>query len=115
MSKRARRPTGDLVPHPRYGTRPLFGDRVAPARLKLTREEIAHSYWGYRGSETMIYPETAVRADVSRQRFSVTPRTYDVDMLKRCRGCRRSFIFFAREQKHWYETLGFSIDADCVH
>lgn len=30
-----------------------------------------------------------------------------------CQGCRRPFLFFAAEQKHWYEELGFSIEADC--
>ncbi|PKN96854.1 MAG: hypothetical protein CVU43_18600 [Chloroflexi bacterium HGW-Chloroflexi-5] len=24
------------------------------------------------------------------------------------------FIFFAEEQKHWYEELGFGLDSDCV-
>jgi hypothetical protein len=38
-----------------------------------------------------------------------------VDTLKQCRDCSRPFIFFAREQQHWYEELGFYIDADCVH
>jgi hypothetical protein len=37
-----------------------------------------------------------------------------VDILKQCRTCKRPFIFFAREQQHWYEELGFTIDADCV-
>ena len=26
----------------------------------------------------------------------------------------RNFIFFALEQKHWFEELGFYVDADCV-
>lgn len=116
MRKRPRPRPGDLVPHPRYGTtsRPRLGDRIAPARLKLTREEIAQSYWGYRGPGVTIFPESAIAADLSRQNFSVVPRTYYVDLLRTCRGCGRPFIFFAREQKHWYETLGFFVDADCV-
>ncbi len=36
------------------------------------------------------------------------------DILKTCVDCRRHFIFYAAEQKHWYEDLGFSTAADCV-
>ena len=35
-------------------------------------------------------------------------------MLKKCRDCQRGFIFFAVEQKYWFEDLGFYVDADCV-
>ncbi len=70
------------------------------------------SFWGYNG-ET-IYPETAIPANVQKQNFSVIPRGWYVDILKKCRDCRRKFIFYAEEQRHWYEVLGFTIDADCV-
>jgi hypothetical protein len=36
------------------------------------------------------------------------------DILKTCVDCRRHFIFYAAEQKHWHEDLGFSTAADCV-
>ena len=29
--------------------------------------------------------------------------------------CHRPFIFFAKEQRYWFETLRFLVDADCVH
>ncbi|KRB88434.1 hypothetical protein ASE26_29275 [Duganella sp. Root198D2] len=35
-------------------------------------------------------------------------------MLKTCVECSRAFIFYAREQRDWYETRGFFIDVDCV-
>ena len=54
-------------------------------------------------------------ADVSRQNFALYPRVFYVDMLVRCRECQRPFLFFAKEQQHWYEGLGFYVDADCVH
>ena len=28
--------------------------------------------------------------------------------------CDRPFIFFAAEQKYWYEELGFPLESDCV-
>ena len=42
-------------------------------------------------------------------------RPYYVDMLKKCRSCRRHFIFFAAEQQYWYETLKFYIDSECIN
>jgi hypothetical protein len=52
---------------------------------------------------------TAVAADVSRQIFTTMPVTHYFDVKRVCRGCQRPFLFFADEQKHWYEELGFSI------
>ena len=42
------------------------------------------------------------------------PITHYFDVKRRCDDCDRMFIFFAREQKHWYESLQFSINADCI-
>jgi len=33
------------------------------------------------------------------------------DWKHACRSCKRSFIFTAAEQKHWYETLGFWVQS----
>ena len=97
----------NLVPHPRYGTEIQHsGTEVAP-------NVVRQSFWRYR-SET-IFPETAIAADVSKQNFSMYPRTYYVDILMNCDECKRDFIFFAKEQVHWYEELGFYVDAWCNH
>lgn len=95
-----------LVPHPRF--------RGLPPRpqLQLTEQEVRQSYWRYGNAH--IFPQTALRADLSVQRYAVFPRPYYVDMLKTCVDCARAFIFYAREQRYWYETLGFYIDVDCV-
>ena len=42
------------------------------------------------------------------------PRQYYVDIEKICAQCSRWFLFYAQEQKYWYEELQFYIDADCV-
>ncbi len=94
-----------LVPHPRFR-----GELPRP-QLKFTEQEVRGSYWRYGGAH--IFPETAIRADVSAQFYTIYPRGYYVDMLKTCRDCSRAFIFYAREQRYWYETLGLYIDADC--
>lgn len=107
MPKSTRQKLQNIVPHPRYG------DSVVPSGCKASAEQVRASFWRYR-SDT-IFPESAIRADTTRQNYTVFSRGYYVDTLKQCRTCGRSFIFFAREQQHWYEALGFFIDADCVH
>lgn len=56
-------------------------------------------------------PAGAVRGDPRRQRargaFDV-PRYFYVDRERCCVQCRALFVFAAREQKHWYEALGFN-------
>jgi len=96
----------DLVPHPRFRGKP------PRSQLKLTEPEVRGSYWRYRRAH--IFPQTAIRADLNVQRYAVYPRPYYVDMLKTCIDCGRAFIFYAREQRYWYEVLGFYIDVDCV-
>lgn len=96
----------DLVPHPRYG------GAVIASGFDVPEAVVRGSFWQYR-RET-LYAESAIPADLARQNFSTMARLYYVDLLRRCRDCGRPFIFFAREQQHWYETLGFYVDADCV-
>ena len=106
MSHGARAKLQGLVPHPRYGA------TVIPSGQGIGGDAVRESFWRY-ANET-IFPESAIRADVSRQNRSVFPRGCYVDTLKRCRKCERPFLFFALEQRHWFEVLGFWIDADCV-
>ena len=105
MAKRNRRTITGVVSHPRYGS------AVVRSGTTATPEEVRASYWQYK--EADIFPESAIAADISKQNFTTFPRAYYVDMRKTCRDCKREFIFFAREQQHWYEELGFYIDADC--
>jgi hypothetical protein len=59
-------------------------------------------------------PETVIPADLTRQNFTAVPILRYADRLLKCRNCRRPFVFFAREQKYWYEDLRFNISARCV-
>ena len=54
---------------------------------------------------------TAVRADVSRQNYSVCPRHWYVDATFKCSRCSETFCFTAVEQQRWYEELGFYVDS----
>ena len=65
-------------------------------------------------SSDCIFVSSAISADVYKQKYGVFPRRFYIDTLKQCRDCGKSFIFFALEQRHWYEALGFWIDSDCV-
>lgn len=100
----------DLVAHPR--AREMA--RRAPGRVAhLSVAEIEARVWQVRAGSAL--PGTAVFADVSRQNYPLFPRPIYVDMLKTCRTCHRPFLFYANEQRFWFETLRLPIDVDCVN
>ncbi|NRB25515.1 zinc-ribbon domain-containing protein [Shewanella sp.] len=70
------------------------------------------SHWRYSGLN--FFPETAIAADTTKQNYAIYPRSTYVDIEEECEVCGRPFIFFAQEQKHWFEELGFWIDAHCT-
>lgn len=97
-----------FVAHPRYGLRPrVTGLNPAPDTLGAV---VLH----WHSPEQVRIPHTAIAADLSRQTPATVPVTHYFDVKRQCRDCGRPFIFFAEEQKHWYEELGFVLDADCV-
>lgn len=105
VTKRTK-PKQPFVPHPRYGSESI------PSGLSIPAGQIAWGHWRY--ERDSIFPESVLRADTSKQNYSIYPREYYVDIRKQCRECERRFIFFAKEQKHWFEVLKFYVDADCV-
>jgi hypothetical protein len=123
----------EFVDHPRYGRRPkITGLNPNPTDRGVhlhwnttTHEEIVAQYeaaigkkWPYGDwssySETTRIPNTAIVADLSRQTPATIPVTHYFDLERTCLDCRRSFIFFAAEQKYWYEELGFGLESDCI-
>jgi hypothetical protein len=102
----------DYVAHPRYGQRPrLTGLHPDKSATTKPGEPFVKFHW--HSPEPVRMANTAVAADVSRQIFTTMPVTHYFDVKRVCHGCQRPFLFFADEQKHWYEELGFSIEADC--
>lgn len=101
------KPKQPIVAHPRYGAESV------PSGFCIPHDQIRSSHW--RHDLETIYPHSAIPADATKQNYSIYPRSFYVDVLKQCRLCGRRFIFFAKEQKHWFEVLQFWIDADCVH
>ena len=92
----------DFVEHPRYGRGPRF--------TMLEPKGDVYLGWHIKGR----IPKTAIKADVSKQRDATLHVTHYYDQERRCCECNRNFIFFAAEQKHWYEELQFGLDSDCV-
>lgn len=93
--------------HPVYGEVPIVpgpGATGGTGRL-----------WVYDPDFRPDLPAGAVRGDPRRQLFCCdVPRYYYVDLERTCHDCRTPFVFSAREQKHWYETLGFRLDASAT-
>jgi hypothetical protein len=98
----------DFVDHPRYGRRPKV------TGLNLDTKYGGDTFIHWHSPKDCRIPNTAIPADLSRQTPATVAVTHYFDVTRQCRDCGRSFIFFAEEQKHWYEELGFGLDSDCV-
>ena len=97
----------NYVDHPRFGRRPHVTG-LNPESDFTTGQPFLH--W----NATDRIPNTAIEADLSRQSRATVAVTHYYDVRRTCRDCGRPFIFFAQEQKHWYEELGLPLEADCV-
>ncbi|MHB8974297.1 MAG: zinc-ribbon domain containing protein [Pirellulaceae bacterium] len=124
----------DFVDHPRYGRRPnitglnpnprdchvhLHWNATTHNEIVAQFESVTGQEWPYGdlrsySSRTRRIPDTAIPADLARQTLATVPVTHYFDLERRCRDCDRPFIFFAREQKYWYEELDFGLESDCV-
>lgn len=103
----------EYVAHPRYGQGPrVTGMNPAIKYSYEAGEPIVKLHW-HSPPERRV-PNTAIEADISKQIFTTFPVTHYFDSKRTCCHCRRPFLFFAEEQRHWYEELGFSIEANCV-
>jgi hypothetical protein len=104
-SERTLERLANVVPHPRYGS------EIVPSGQAGVDDVIpAPPAW----SKDVTFPESAIPADVSKQNFTTMSHLHwYVDTLRDCRVCKRPFLFFAREQQYWYETLGFRVEATC--
>ena len=124
----------EYVQHPRYGKRPnITGLNPSPmdANVRLhwnttTFKEIVAQYefivgrkWPHGdysayARQTKRISNTAIVADTEKQSLAMVPITHYFDLERRCKDCERQFIFFAQEQKYWYEELGFGLESDCI-
>jgi hypothetical protein len=98
-----------FVVHPRYGQGPRITG-LNPENDLATGRVFLH----WHSAEGVRIPNTAIAADLSRQMPATIPVTHYFDARRQCADCRKPFIFFAEEQKYWYEELGFPLESDCV-
>lgn len=98
------------VEHPRYGRKPRYTG-LNPV-TDFDAEPYVYVHW-HSGEECRV-PNTAIAAATHLQVDATLPVTHYFDVRRKCRDCQRRFLFFAEEQKYWYETLGFGLDSDCV-
>lgn len=97
-----------FVEHPRYGR----GPRYTGLNPQTDFRGITFLHW--HSPAACRIPNTAIAADVTKQTRATVPVTHYYDVERQCQDCQRMFIFFAVEQKHWYEVLQFGLDSDCV-
>lgn len=107
MSQRRHSGPTCYVDHPRFGKNPIVSG------YQYSDQQIQRAHWRY--AELVYFRETAIPARTELQRFSIFPRAVYVDIEERCIDCGRPFLFFALEQQFWFETLGFWVDAHCIH
>lgn len=98
-------PAGSVV-HPVYGAGP------ANSGIQVTADAIRRGARLYGDEE--FFPGSVLVADTRRQNFAVYPKNYYVDVLNECLSCGAPFVFFAQEQKHWFETLRLHVATDCL-
>ena len=96
----------NYVPHPRYGSQPITSGHV------YSKDEIESAHWRY--ASLKYFPETAIPAEAEKQNYAEYSRKLYVDIEESCKGCQREFIFFALEQKYWFEELKFWVDSHCI-
>ncbi len=106
--QRLREEFDNYVEHPRYGRHPQV------TGLNPENDFAGNVFLHWHSPPAARVPNTAIPADLARQTPATVPVTHYFDVTRSCRDCGRPFIFFAREQKYWYEELGFPLDSDGV-
>ncbi len=95
--------------HPRYGKRPRTTG-LDPSNIPFDEHVFLHWHSG----EGVRIPNTAVKANTDKQLPATIPVTHYFDSKRVCRKCGTYFIFFAEEQRYWYEELNFPLEANMV-
>jgi hypothetical protein len=102
---------GNVQLHPNATTVHEIQKRAELAGIKLP---FLNKLARISSKEPARIPGTAIKANPKKQNHPTLPVSHYYDIEKICRRCKCHFIFFAEEQKYWYETLQFPLDSDCV-
>lgn len=97
----------EFVCHPRYGRSPRYTGLDVDSKSGSNARLLHHSSKHHR------VPGTAIVANTNQQKPGISFITHYCDTVKCCIACHRNFIFFADEQRYWYETLKFDLGVDC--
>jgi hypothetical protein len=74
-----------------------------------------YGHWTFSPNFTPPLPKGAIRGDITRQIYCcATPHYLYVDANRVCVQCGEPFVFSAKEQKYWYETLQFRLDSNAI-
>jgi hypothetical protein len=81
--------------------------------LRFQADRAPDGTWLPRPGQSL--PAGFLWGDPARQHFGMGGPQIAFGPLRRfCRSCGKRFVFPARKQKHWLETLGFHIDSTAV-
>lgn len=97
------KPYANFVKHPRYGRQPRF------TGLNPQTNFDSHTFLHWHSPQSCRIDNTAIVADLDKQVAATVPVTHYYDVERQCRDCNQMFIFFAAEQKYWYEELQFPL------
>lgn len=103
-----RKSYANFVEHPRYGRQPRF------TGLNPQTNFDSHTFLHWHSPQNCRIENTAIAADLKKQSSATVPVTHYYDVERQCRDCNQMFIFFAAEQKYWYEELKFPLESDCI-
>ena len=97
----------DFVEHPRYGKYPHI------TGLNPNSKTGSKAWLHWHSPKDCRIPNTAIVANRIRQNSGLGYVTHYFDVVRECEDCGRNYIFFALEQRHWYEVLSFNLSANC--
>lgn len=97
------------VEHPLFGRAPRITG-VEPPIASAPGGEL----WTWTFPPEDRIPFTGIWARPELQKVTSFPIRCYFDQKRHCRDCGRPYIWFAEEQRHWFEALGFYLGTDCV-
>ncbi len=99
----------NYLEHPRYGRGPRITG-LNPSDEPYNENIYLH----WHSPKTSRIPNTAIEADITKQAPATIHITHYFDTKRVCRKCGAHFIFFAEEQRYWYEKLRFPLESDLI-
>jgi hypothetical protein len=106
-----------MTDSPRVRVHQLYGSIPLVERVITGQDGESYPYLEPDPEFRPELPPGAIRGDPSRQSYcSVlhTPKYFYLDEDRECVDCGEAFVFEAKEQRYWYETLQFNLNSVAV-